>query len=116
MIDSSMFTIDRLVKAFLDDSHGNVDMWRKHATIIPQYMPPFPGKDTKPTCVVAWEKDHEVYRSFLRYSRGPSQGHLWDVYGDDYITPELAFIALLQAPIPPSLQPGWLWDENRKTL
>lgn len=99
-IDSKLFTLEKLLVALLDNMSGNVDVWRRTATIIPNYMA---TKDAQPRCVVTCNG------SFLRYSRGPRQGHFWDIYGDDYNTPELALIALLEAPIPPSLimPKGW---------
>lgn len=107
-IDPSLFTVASLLAAFLDDESGHRDVWRQSATIIPAYMPPYPGKDTKPKCVVAYGE------SFLRYSHGPRQGHFWDVYGEDYLTPELALIALLEAPIPPDLIKKEAWDAARE--
>ena len=57
-------------------------------------MPPFPTKDTKPRCVVAYRG------SFLRYMGGPIASYFWDLYGDDMYTPELALLALSRAPSP----------------
>lgn len=106
MIDPSLFTVESLLAAPLDDMHGGRDMWRKHARIVRDYMPPFPRPGTRPICVVQFEG------SFLRYSNGPRQGHFWDCYGDDYFRPEIALIALLQAPIPPFLIHRDLWRKQ----
>src|ERR1700722_19365640 len=95
VIDPSLFTVERLLAVMFDDQHGNLNTWRKHAEIIPNYMPPFPREDTRPTCVV------KLGKSFLRYSHGPRQGYFWDVYGDDMHSPEWALLALLQAPVHP---------------
>lgn len=108
MIDPKLFTVERLLAEFLDDSHGNRDMWRQNATIVPDYVPPFPRNDKRPICVVRYGE------SFLRYSAGPQQGHFWDLYGSDYLTPELALIALLEAPIPPTLIKKEAWDDRKK--
>jgi hypothetical protein len=97
VIDSKLFTVERLLATMLDDAHGNVNAWRKYAEIVPAYVPPFPDENTRPRCVV------RLGRAFLRYSVGPRQGYMWDVYGDDMMTPELALMALLEAPVPPSL-------------
>lgn len=97
MIDPKLFTVERLLAVLFDDMAGNVNVWRQTATIILAYMPPYPTKDTRPRCVV------ECNGSFLRHSAGPRQRHFWDLYGDDYISPELALVGLLEAPIPPSL-------------
>jgi len=104
MIDPHLFTVESLLKALLDDAYGNRDMWRQLAEIIPNYFPPSPRPEVEvqqvlpelqPKCVV------RVGSSFLRYSKGPRQGFFWDLYGDDFQTPELALLALLQAPVPP---------------
>ena len=91
MIDPSLFTVERILAVIFDDQHGNVDAWRKFAVIVPKYMPPYPRADTRPACVV------RLGKSFLR-------GHgsyFWDMYGEDYGTPERALMALLRAPVPP---------------
>lgn len=97
MINPSLFTVERLLATILDTAHGNRNVWWRLAEIVPDYMPPFPGPETLPMCVV------RVGESFLRYSKGPRQGYFWDIYGDDFMTPELALMALAQAPVPPSL-------------
>lgn len=81
--------------------------WQHECQIITDYMPPFPGKDTRPTCVIMFEyldvkpDAHRTTRfTFLRYSHGPLQGYFWDVYGDHFNSPELALWALSQAPPP----------------
>lgn len=102
MIDPNLFTVESLLAAFLADSHGNVDRWRKFADILPEYMPPYPSEDTKPKCVVRYSYAAGG-EAFLRYGRGPVQHHFWDIYGEDYQTPELALMALLVAPVPPGL-------------
>lgn len=95
MIDPNLFTVESLLKALMDDMFGNVNAWRKHATIIPFYMPPKPSAKTVRKCVVQYEN------CFLRYSMGPKQGYFWDMYGDDFQTPALALLALCAAPVPP---------------
>lgn len=107
-IDPALFTVESLLAEFLDDSSGNRDVWRQSATIVPKYMPPYPGQDARPRCVVGCNG------SFLRHSKGPRQGHFWDLYGDDYQTPELALMALLGAPVPPKLLTREAWDAARK--
>jgi hypothetical protein len=105
MIDTKLFTVERLVAALLDTSYGNHNKWWSLVEIIPDYMPPYPQPGTRPRCVVKCKKD------FLRHSAGPSQGHFWDVYGDDYLTPELALLAVVQAPIPPFFIDKAIWRE-----
>ena len=88
----------RLVRLLLDEP------WHAQCEIIPDYMPPHPGPDTRPRVVVRHNNGTE-YPAFLRYSRGPKQGFFWDVYGDDMQDVELAIIALSQAPYPRSVAP-----------
>lgn len=75
------------------------ERWRRKAEIIPNYMPPYPTKDARPSCVVRFGSDPER-ACFLRYSKGPQAGYFWDVYGDDMLNPYLALMALLNAPYP----------------
>jgi hypothetical protein len=103
VIDPRLFTVEALLSSMLDDSHGNRNKWGALAEVVPDYMPPHPQADTRPKCVV------KCGLSFLRYSAGPRQGHFWDMYGDDYQTPALALMALLEAPIPPSYIDQHVW-------
>jgi hypothetical protein len=96
MIDRSLFSLDVLLDTLLDDMFGNLHPWRRHAEIVPRYMPPHATPDTRAKCVVRWGSE------FLRYSAGPRQGYFWDMYGEDFHTPERALLALLSAPVPPS--------------
>lgn len=99
MIDPTLFDIRRLITEVLDaDSHTQAYRWRNDCEIIPDYMPPFPSKTTRPTCVVR----HIPTNVFLRFMAGPRQGFFWDVYGEDFQSPELALVALSQAPTPPA--------------
>jgi len=75
--------------------------WHKDCEVIDGYMPPYPGKDTRPTCVVRYVP----FGCFLRHSRGPRQGFFWDIYGDDMQTVELAVVALASAPAPRDCSP-----------
>src|SRR5665213_3513509 len=94
MIDPKLFTVERMIATMLDTSFGNVNAWWPLAEIVIDWMPPFPQKDTSPKMCIVKCKNH-----YLRHSKGPSQGHSWDSYPDDYQTAELALIALSQAPI-----------------
>lgn len=109
MIEPKLFTVERLLAMLLDDSHGNRDRWRKFAEIVPDYMPPFPTETTRPKCVVRYSRVG-AEDTFLRFSRGPAQGHFWDAYGEDYQTPELALQALLEAPVPPGICKVSEWE------
>ncbi len=48
--------------------------------------------------IVTFPNEHQDV--YLRYSKGPQQGFMWDIYGDNMLNNELALIALSQAPIP----------------
>lgn len=113
--------------------------WQLDCEIIPEYMPPFPREDTRPTCVLKYvspkatpcqillpkggsgmvrtsvcEYEQELHPNsvenpikapdwFLRHSKGPLQGYFWDMYGDDFLKPELALWALAHASAPPGV-------------
>lgn len=102
MIDPALFTVESLLGVLLDLRDKP---WIQSVTIIPNYMPPHPRPDTQPSCVVRYTftdpRDGTQEDCFLRYSKGPKQGYSWDIYGDDYQSPDLALCALLQAPTPP---------------
>lgn len=68
--------------------------WQARVEIIPDWMPNFPGPDTKPKLVVRYGE------SYLRYSAGPKQGFFWDIYPDAMHSEELAIIAVSGAPTP----------------
>lgn len=79
--------------------------WRDNCKIIPEYMPPYPGKNTKPSCVVF----HSETDSFLRFENGTesfrspnssSENYFWDMYGTDFQTIENAKEALNNASEP----------------
>jgi hypothetical protein len=93
-------TVDtqRLVELLLDEP------WHTQCEIIPDYMPPHPHQDTRPSVVVKHNNGTE-YPAFLRYSQGPSQRFFWDTYGDDMLNIELAIIALSKSPYPRSVAP-----------
>lgn len=88
----------KLVEHLLDQQ------WHQRCEILPEYMPRFPSKDTRPTVQVRFN-DGSEYPPFLRYSCGPKQGFFWDIYGDDMQSIELAVIALSQAPAPRNVGP-----------
>jgi hypothetical protein len=109
MIDPSLFTVESLLDALLDHEFGNCDRWRCNAEILPTYRAPF-AKDSEPTrCVVHYPMPWRERGLFLRHSKWPRQGHFWDIYGDDYQTPDLALIAFLEAPVPPGLLRAEVW-------
>lgn len=78
--------------------------WHQDCEIIPDYMPPSPRPDTRPSVKVRFNNGTE-HPPFLRYSKGPKQGYFWDIYGDDMHSMELAVFALSQAPAPRNVGP-----------
>lgn len=99
-LDTAMFNLPKLLLTIANQT------WMRQCEIVPAYMPPFPREDTKPICVVRWRdprkevSDGDDYR-YLRHSDGPRQGTFWDVYGDDFHSPELALVMLAQSQPPP---------------
>lgn len=87
-----------LVRLILDQA------WHQQCEIIPDYMPPKPLPDTRPSVQVRFN-DGTQYPPFLRYSKGPKQGYFWDIYGDDMQSIELAVFALSRAPAPRDVGP-----------
>lgn len=77
--------------------------WRDNCEIIEGYKPPH-GDNVR-----AFVVRHNPTGMFLRYSKGPLQGHFWDIYGDDYHTHGLANHALYSAPPPPRAAESQLW-------
>lgn len=92
-LDASKFDCQRLVNYLLTQH------WMHECEIDPNYMPPYPREDTRPTCQVHYRYPDGTLTG-LRHSGGPLQGFFWDVYGDDFKTPELALVAISQAPAP----------------
>lgn len=80
------------------------EAWHGRCEFIPDYMPPHPARDTRPSfvvrCGIKGPYDGETHYSYLRHSKGPLQGFSWDIYGDNLHTIELAIVALSQAPHP----------------
>lgn len=97
-IKPELFSVEGILPYLLDES------WHKECEIILDYMPRYPNKDTKPTVQIR-HNNGTKYPAFLRYSKGPKQGFFWDVYGEDFHNPNLALIALSQAPAPRSVAP-----------
>ncbi len=89
---------EKLIEYLLDQQ------WHKKCEIIPDYMPPYPGEDTKPSVQIRYN-DGSEHPPFLRYSKGPKQGFFWDIYGADFLNVELAIIALSKAPAPINVGP-----------
>jgi hypothetical protein len=73
--------------------------WHLECELLPEYMPPFPRLETRPTVQVR-HNNGTKYPSWLRYSKGPKQGYFWDMYGEDMQTVEMAILALSRAPAP----------------
>lgn len=98
-IKPELFSIESILLYLLTED------WHSECEIIPDYMPPYPHEDTKPTVQIR-HNNGTKYPAFLRYSKGPAQGFFWDAYGDDFHNSELALIALSKAPTPRSVAPS----------
>jgi len=103
MIDHKLFTAEALLQYLLDNQHGNLNKWLELVEIV--YKP-----ECYPQCTVRCKTP--TGNTYLRHSAGPKQGHFWDVYGDDYQKPVIALMAVLQAPVPPSLLDKSVWQKN----
>lgn len=80
--------------------------WQKDAEIIPNYVSRWGNVNDKPKVVVRVKihSDHpnhepETY-AFLRNWTSVVPHLIWDIYGDDFVTVENAFMALAHAPTP----------------
>lgn len=113
MIDPKLFTVESIIAAVLEDTSGNRDPWKRLVEIVPDYVAPF-DKENKKKCVVLIRHDYDNDVSFLRYSKGPAQGFFWDMYGDDFIVPELALLAIMSAPVPPWMLKHTVWGQIKK--
>lgn len=102
-IDPKLFTVESLLACFLDDSHGNVDAWRKFASI--EQAEGFFDERVDAPKRLGWVIRYG--KLFCRYSKGPGGSLIWDVYGDDFMSPALAFRRLLDAPVPPTICRPW---------
>ena len=103
MIDYQLFHLDDLLNAMLDTMHGNVNKWVEQCEIVrsPRYT----------------AGGHEYWAVRVRgssYLRRIGSQCIWDVfYGEDseFWSPEHALLALLKAPVPPSLLDRSCWGE-----
>lgn len=122
MIDRSLINPSALLDVLLDTVSGNVNHWWNLVEIVPDYMPPFPDAKTKPTiqvrCLVdgtAPEPGEGVVTGRHAYLRASgiagwkSGGYFWDMYGTPFLTVEYALLALIHAPVPPSLLKPICW-------
>ena len=97
-IKPELFSVEGILSYLLDEP------WHEECEIITDYMPPYPREDTRPTVQIR-HNNGTKYPAYLRYSKGPKQGFFWDIYGDDFHNPDLALIALSNAPTPRSVAP-----------
>jgi len=91
MIDPALFDVSELVTILLNTDQNPGNWWRRDCEIVKRA-----DHRNWPILVVR----HVPTDRYLRHSKGPVQGHSWDMYGDDYSKPEWALLALSQAPAP----------------
>lgn len=127
MIDRSLINPAKLLDLMLDDVAGNVNAWWSLVEIVPDYMPPFPRADTRPSiqvrCLVRPDEPEPGpgvrtnRHSYLR-SGGVAGwqygGYFWDCYGTEWGTIEHALLAVLHAPVPPALLSKDAWAAIRR--
>lgn len=124
MIDRSLIDPAKLLNVLLDTSCGNRNHWLRLVEIVPDYVPPFPRDDTRPTIQVRCLTNITEplpgpgvctsRYSYLRWSGAGNVtwnhgGYFWDMYGDAFYTVEHAFLAALHAPVPPGLLERIAW-------
>ena len=80
------------------------DVWHSKCEIITNFTPAFPGPDYQPRVVIRYN-DGTDNPPYLRYSRGPVNTYFWDIYGDDFMSIEIALFALINAPHPIDVNP-----------
>lgn len=127
MINRSLIDPSKLLDLMLDDVAGNVNAWWSLVEIVPDYMPPFPRKDTRPSiqvrCLVRpdeMEPSLGVRTDRYSYLRGSLAGwryggYFWDIGSDaeGWASVEHALLAVLHAPVPPSLMSPTTWEAIR---
>lgn len=111
LLDFNKIDKTNLINQLLRDQ--NHVGWRFYVDIVPNYMPPYPRADTEPKCVIEYRMTGRD-SLYLRYSNGPAQGYFWDIYGDDFHSPELALVALHHASMPPTFYKDLKYLESIK--
>lgn len=96
MIDPDSFNVRELVAVLLNTENVPGNWWRRDCEIVTR-------EDYKGRLKLVVH--HAPSKSYLRHSKGPVQSHSWDMYGDDYVKPEWALLALSQAPAPCMCKP-----------
>jgi hypothetical protein len=97
MIDIALISLKKLLNLLLDT---RINPWLAECEIIPDYLPPYATEDIKPSVAIRYNGFETDHPPCLRYSKGPSQGFYWDLCGEDFLTIELAILALSKAPAP----------------
>jgi hypothetical protein len=87
-LDVGLIDVGRLVRRLLPFR------WQRECVILDGRKP------DSSVCAVLVK--HIPTGLFLRCSQGPQQGYFWDGYGDHLLDPELALVAISQAPDPSS--------------
>lgn len=95
MIDASCINVPILIEAMLNIENVPGNWWRRDCEFV--------TKERGGRSILAIR--HAPTGRYLRHSKGPVQGHSWDMYGDDYMRPEWALIALSMAPAPDMIRP-----------
>jgi hypothetical protein len=125
MIDRSLIDPTSLVNLLLDTVVGNVNHWWRLVEIVPDYMPPFPNADTRPTIAVRCLVDETAPEPGPRIATGRFAylrtggisgwkfgGYFWDQYGTPFPTVEFALMAAIHAPVPPQLLRPIAWRDQ----
>lgn len=77
--------------------------WQKHCVITKTKLTG-DGFGTIPLKLVVSYISNDGGVKYLRHSKGPLLWYFWDIYGDDFLSPEVALIALSKSPPPPTVE------------
>ena len=125
MIDRALIDAAKLLDVLLDHSHGNVNKWIDLVEIVPDYVPPFPRDDTRPSiqvrCLVNPKEPEpgpgiatgrHLYLRTSGHAGWRNGGYFWDMYGTGFASIEYALLAAIHAPVPPTLLKPLCWGRE----
>lgn len=80
-----------------------IHRWQRHCVISKTKLTGN-GFGTIPLKLIVSYTSNDGTVNYLRYSTGPSTWFFWDVYGDDFLNPEIALLAISKCPPPPNVE------------
>lgn len=91
------FDLGRLVSNLL------IHEWQRHCVISKTKLTGR-GFGTIPLKLVVSYTSNDGVVKYLRHNKGPLPWYFWDTYGDDFLSPEVALIAISKSPPPPNVE------------